>query len=485
MKRVIYLFLFLFFTSFLVVQQAVAQNIALGKNAVASSVEPGAYTSYANDSQGSTRWSSSYTDNEWIYIDLAQMYNLTQVVLTWETASGKDFNIQVSNDALSWTDVAVVTNNASLNNTFNFSATARYVRMLGITRNTGFGYSLWEFEIYGSIVTPLGLNIASGKTATASSSQNPSVTEDKAVDGQGNASNVDYMGGCTGSCTFWASNNNNDPEWLYIDLGSLYELRQVVVYWRFNANDFNIQVSDDALSWTDVITYTDNQAFANTFNMNNAVGRYVRVLGLSRNVTDYELYEVEVYGALSTLPVKLSNFTAKATNTNSVAINWNASIDLPSTFEIQRSTNGVDYTTIGTVNETVAFAGSRSYSYQDKTPAAGRSYYRLKYWETGGPVHYSPIASVTFGNNASFSVYPNPAVANRNLTINLATPYTGTLQLRFINLAGMTVYTQSISSVNRTKFEIVMNKAIQSGSYLLEVSTGTSSYRSRVIVMPQ
>ncbi|CAN7540373.1 OmpL47-type beta-barrel domain-containing protein [Paenibacillus sp. LjRoot56] len=125
-------------------------NLALDRPVTASSSKTAALVAgNAVDGRTTTRWGSNYTDNEWIYTDLGSMKTVSRVRLNWETAYGKEYKIQVSDNAVDWTDVY----NTNIGNggidDISFSATsARYVRMLGIKRGTGYGYSLWEFEVY-------------------------------------------------------------------------------------------------------------------------------------------------------------------------------------------------------------------------------------------------------------------------------------------------------------------------------------------------
>ncbi len=128
-------------------------NIALNKPVVASSAVISLDASNANDGNLFTRWGSSSSDPQFIYVDLGARYDLCKVVLKWETAIGKDFKIQVSEDAINWTTIKTLTGNISSENYLGVQGSGRYVRMLGTARGTTFGYSLWEFEVYGSPAT--------------------------------------------------------------------------------------------------------------------------------------------------------------------------------------------------------------------------------------------------------------------------------------------------------------------------------------------
>ena len=76
-----------------------SKDLAAGKTATASSREgENVDAMYAVDGSANTRWSSEFTDNQWISVDLEKTYKVGKVVLTWEAAYGKDYNIQVSTD---------------------------------------------------------------------------------------------------------------------------------------------------------------------------------------------------------------------------------------------------------------------------------------------------------------------------------------------------------------------------------------------------
>ncbi len=136
-----------------------ATNLALGMAAVASSYESTAFPpSSAFDGSASTRWSSKFTDPQYIYVDLGTSYSLCNVTLTWESAYGVDFTIDGSLDTLTWRNLATFTGNSAKNNIVSVSGNARYVRMRGTRRATGYGYSLYEFVVHGGIILPVKLH---------------------------------------------------------------------------------------------------------------------------------------------------------------------------------------------------------------------------------------------------------------------------------------------------------------------------------------
>ncbi|MBI1767735.1 MAG: discoidin domain-containing protein, partial [Bacteroidetes bacterium] len=125
-------------------------NIALNKFADASSVQTSAYLpSYAVDGSMATRWSSLYTDPQWIMIDLGSINKIDSIALSWESAYATAYKIQTSLDNSNWTDVySTTTGNGGWDNIKITPVDARYVRMYGTQRATTWGYSLWAFETY-------------------------------------------------------------------------------------------------------------------------------------------------------------------------------------------------------------------------------------------------------------------------------------------------------------------------------------------------
>ena len=126
--------------------------------AVSSSDEHGT-SENVTDNDADTRWASNASDNQWIYVDLGKLQDVNRVVLDWQEAFGKEIKIQVSKDAKQWADVAVVENEKPGVQSIYFDDTrTRYVRMLGVKRGSGWGYSLWSFQVFGSNSDLAGLS---------------------------------------------------------------------------------------------------------------------------------------------------------------------------------------------------------------------------------------------------------------------------------------------------------------------------------------
>ena len=127
-----------------------AVNLALHKPVSVSGYEnAGTVAANATDGDLTTRWGSRHQDGEWVEVDLQQCYLLDSVRLYWEAAYATSYEILVSEDAVSYESVYSTTTGAGGNVSIPISASGRYVKILCHARNTGYGVSLWEIEVYG------------------------------------------------------------------------------------------------------------------------------------------------------------------------------------------------------------------------------------------------------------------------------------------------------------------------------------------------
>jgi len=266
--------------------QAAATLLSQGQPTTASSTENASSpASAATDGNTGTRWSSAFSDPQWLQVDLGSTASISQVVLQWETAYASAFQIQVSPDAANWTTIYSTTTGTGGTQTLNVSGTGRYVRMYGTARGTPYGYSLWEFQVYGTPgstgTTCNTTDAALNHPATASSLENSSFPASAAFDGN------------TG--TRWSS-AFSDPQWLEVDLGASQSVCEVSLSWEAAyATAFQIQVSPDGSTWTTLYSTTTGTGGNQTLSV-SGTGRYVRMYGTARATPyGYSLWEFGVY----------------------------------------------------------------------------------------------------------------------------------------------------------------------------------------------
>jgi hypothetical protein len=264
---------------------AASTLLSQGQPATASSTENASFpASNAVDGNTGTRWSSAFSDPQWLQVDLGSSASVTQVVLNWEAAYAKAFQIQTSPDGTTWTTIFSTTAGTGGIQTLNVTGTGRFVRMLGTVRATQFGYSLWEFQVFGSIGGGGGCgtaNAALNQPATASSTENASFPASNAVDGN--------------TATRWSS-AFSDPQWIQVDLGSSKTICQVTLNWEAAyAKAFQLQTSPDGTTWTTIFSTTAGTGGIQTLNV-SGTGRFVRMLGTVRATQyGYSLWEFSVF----------------------------------------------------------------------------------------------------------------------------------------------------------------------------------------------
>ena len=268
--------------------------LSLNKTATASSVQSPAYpASAAVDGNPATRWSSQFSDPQWIQVDLGSRYSITRVVLHWEAAYAKAFEIQISVDGVHW-DTPFSTSQdtggtetviGSPSGPTDSGIAGRYVRMNGLVRGTQWGYSLYEIEVWGVpyVPEPPG-SLAQGKLATASSIESARFPASAAFDGN--------LG------TRWSSQFSDD-QWLQVDLGQLYTVLSYKLLWEAAyAVEYGIFTSADATTWQE--QYSTSDGFGGDVISSSSgypPARYVRMQATKRGTRyGYSLWEFAVYG---------------------------------------------------------------------------------------------------------------------------------------------------------------------------------------------
>ncbi|MFF9120532.1 discoidin domain-containing protein [Streptomyces massasporeus] len=162
---------------------AAVDLLSQGRPVTTSSTEmPSTPASAAVDGDSRTRWSSSFSDPQWLTVDLGATATISQVVLRWEAAYARAFRIQTSDNGTTWTTIHSTTTSTGGVQTLDVDGQGRYVRIHATQRGTAYGYSLWEFQVYGSLDgIPPGTGIPDPTTASLEAANGPLTTATYAV----------------------------------------------------------------------------------------------------------------------------------------------------------------------------------------------------------------------------------------------------------------------------------------------------------------
>ncbi|HEX7733910.1 MAG TPA: PQQ-dependent sugar dehydrogenase [Ktedonobacteraceae bacterium] len=111
----------------------------------------------AVDGTTTTRWASAANiDPSWIYVDLGTASQIDDIKLIWDLSCATAYQLQTSNDHATWTPIYTTTTGKGGTEDIQVNGTGRYVRMYGTHRcrtGTAYGYSLQEFQVFGSTDT--------------------------------------------------------------------------------------------------------------------------------------------------------------------------------------------------------------------------------------------------------------------------------------------------------------------------------------------
>ncbi|WP_152669135.1 discoidin domain-containing protein [Paenibacillus sp. DMB20] len=308
---------------------AAQANLALYKPSDASSIrQPGFEANKAADGDAATYWASQNSHEQWWKIDLGSPVSFNTIVIKWMEAYGKDYDIKVSNDNISWTTVYQKREGIGGNDILLFSSqSARYILFQGITSGSANGYSLSEFEVYqgpGTVPIYKNLdNLALGRRGVASS---------------GDAS---YAFDSDAAETLWTSSTTG-PEWIYVDLGAIKNFNRLILRWDVPyAKVYTIQTSNDGKNWR--MIYNTAAGKGNIEDLLVAgSARFIKV-NCSEAGVDwgyYGLYSFEVYNAKPTAePLPTAGaLTITSPNSYSAHLSW---VPPANAFKVRIKRNGV------------------------------------------------------------------------------------------------------------------------------------------------
>ncbi|WP_165226311.1 discoidin domain-containing protein [Aquisphaera insulae] len=133
-------------------QRRARLGLALGKPATASSnlARDGATSpAAAFDGRPDSRWSSEFSDPQWLAVDLGGIGRISRVELLWDPAFGKSYAIELSADGKTWSEVYRTDSGQGGTEVIRFTpAGARWVRYVGKARGTNYGHSIREFRVF-------------------------------------------------------------------------------------------------------------------------------------------------------------------------------------------------------------------------------------------------------------------------------------------------------------------------------------------------
>jgi Secretion system C-terminal sorting domain len=171
------------------------------------------------------------------------------------------------------------------------------------------------------------------------------------------------------------------------------------------------------------------------------------------------------------LPLTITDFTVSG-NEGAALLDWmiqdGAGIDH---FNVQRSTDGANFTSIGAVQAQTNASANQEYTFTDSKPAAGTNYYRIEAVSTDGSLAYSAIRTLDGAANPTVSInmYPVPA----SDVLHILTAGTGPLSILIIDAQGRVMLRTNAVAGNTTDVSV---SKWPKGIYFAEIVDAQSKY---------
>ena len=172
-----------------------------------------------------------------------------------------------------------------------------------------------------------------------------------------------------------------------------------------------------------------------------------------------------------TLPVELLYFTAEPRG-EQVVCNWETASETNNEFfEVQRSSNGADFETLGSVRGfgLGTSTENRQYSFIDNDFCDDIRYYRLKQVDYDQQFAYSETVAINCKHKTGIEVYPNPA--KTTLTTQFYQSLDSRITISVIDVAGRIVYRENVDGLKGINVVHVNLEAIASGAYYITVTS--------------
>ncbi|GAB1349263.1 hypothetical protein MASR1M107_14770 [Ignavibacteriales bacterium] len=179
-------------------------------------------------------------------------------------------------------------------------------------------------------------------------------------------------------------------------------------------------------------------------------------------------------GQVDPVPVELTSFTANASQ-SSVVLVWETATEVNNYgFEIERSFDNTNFSTLGFVKGKGSTTEKQIYSFTDQTSLTGKTYYRLRQVDFDGRFEYSEVISVENTIPESFSLnqnFPNPF--NPSTRIQFSIPQETQVELAIYDATGKLVE-NLVSEVKAAGYhEVIWNATNNaSGIYFAQIKAG-------------
>ena len=177
------------------------------------------------------------------------------------------------------------------------------------------------------------------------------------------------------------------------------------------------------------------------------------------------------------LPMVMNDFSINNSETK-VIVNWSTFSEQNSNhFEIERSNDGTNFSTIGTVSASGNSASTKQYSFTDFYPITGNDFYRIKLLADDGNPSFSVIKQIEIKSPAAMKVTVN----NSQNNVKIIMPeHTAQSTLRLLDMQGRILKT--VKQTGQEELVMIETSNILSGIYIVELLSQNSHQSKQIFI---
>jgi len=244
---------------------------------------------------------------------------------------------------------------------------------------------------------------------------------------------------------------------------------------NFNFNDYNGTSPDPTSTFALLYNPSDGTFGSGTNTLvptvsSNASGNSVSFVVNATNLPNG--YYTIIYNSVSVLPITLDNFSVTKLSPDAALAKWTVDPGFGrGYFTLQRSTDGLQFTSIDTEAATDNNSSAENYSYTDHSPSQGINYYRLEMVNAVGVISYSPIGMLTFSDpSCPVTLYPIPT---KDILHISAPCISEARNIDLVSATGQVLESYSLSKLDGSNLSV---SRLPAGSYFVRIRGGGQSY---------
>ena len=273
------------------------------------------------------------------------------------------------------------------------------------------------------------------------------------------------------------SENLNGAASRYINL-ELVDPSGAVIQTLINFNVTNIATSTALFNQTFAVNVPGPYRLSITMGGNNGLGNS----RLSIDDLTVDSYNLGCDPNAVPLPVHLISFQGNMNKNNKVTLNWTvADNETVESFEVERSSNGRDFATVGVVF-TSEKMGTENYMFYETVNSGDKIMYRLKMIDKGHDVDYSKTLifnlKTTVSNN--IKIIGNPATDK--LTFSYTSSSTKPVSIKLYEMSGKLVMNSKVNMMDGSNtMSLPLTATFKPGMYIVEINNGTELQTAKFI----